>query len=232
MKVKLRAYFQEVQMQILAHRGYHVHVPENTMAAFEAAAALGVNGIETDVRVTRDGALVLIHDRVTKSGELIAQLTRSQLEKTMGYEVPVLEEALKRWPDLLWNIEIKVLDAVADNVRLLKQIVGRTQILISSFRHDMVIQCASQLDIDCALLFANRPAEIGDTLKMYSKFPRIRTVVWDFNILDTKLIRELRESGWRNYIYGPVTQAEHINCVEANLDGIITDYPERVLAQP
>ena len=52
-------------MLLLAHRGYHLSVPENTMAAFAAAVALGVDGIETDVRLSRDGLPVIIHDRVT-----------------------------------------------------------------------------------------------------------------------------------------------------------------------
>ena len=51
-------------MLVIAHRGEHGAVPENTMAAFEAAVAVGVNGIETDVRISLDGLPVLIHDRV------------------------------------------------------------------------------------------------------------------------------------------------------------------------
>ncbi|MBI3937750.1 MAG: glycerophosphodiester phosphodiesterase, partial [Betaproteobacteria bacterium] len=42
-------------MLILAHRGYHATVPENTLEAFAAAVELGVDGIETDVRTSRDG---------------------------------------------------------------------------------------------------------------------------------------------------------------------------------
>ena len=43
-------------MLILAHRGFHAGQPENTMGAFEAARKLGVDGIETDVRLSADGA--------------------------------------------------------------------------------------------------------------------------------------------------------------------------------
>ncbi|MEK7843741.1 MAG: glycerophosphodiester phosphodiesterase family protein, partial [Pseudomonadota bacterium] len=55
-------------MLVIAHRGFHAAVPENTLAAFEAAVTLGVNGIETDVRISRDGLPVLIHNRVIASG--------------------------------------------------------------------------------------------------------------------------------------------------------------------
>ena len=47
---------------VAAHRGWRSKYPENTLAAFRAALELGVDQIETDVRVTADGELVLIHD--------------------------------------------------------------------------------------------------------------------------------------------------------------------------
>ncbi|MCD7808306.1 MAG: glycerophosphodiester phosphodiesterase, partial [Erysipelotrichaceae bacterium] len=46
----------------LAHRGYSAYYPENTMEAFKQAYKRGFNGIETDVHMTLDGQLVLIHD--------------------------------------------------------------------------------------------------------------------------------------------------------------------------
>ena len=48
--------------EIFAHRGLHVTERENTIGAFEAAVALGVDGVELDVRRTRDGVLVVHHD--------------------------------------------------------------------------------------------------------------------------------------------------------------------------
>src|SRR5690606_31552997 len=47
---------------VLAHRGYSAKAPENTMAAFELALAVGADGIELDVHMTRDGEIVVIHD--------------------------------------------------------------------------------------------------------------------------------------------------------------------------
>ena len=47
---------------VAAHRGFSEKYPENTMEAFRAAVELGVDQIETDVRITADGELVLHHD--------------------------------------------------------------------------------------------------------------------------------------------------------------------------
>ena len=49
-------------MKKLAHRGYSAYYPENTMIAFKKAYERGFDGVETDVHMTKDGQLVLIHD--------------------------------------------------------------------------------------------------------------------------------------------------------------------------
>ncbi len=48
---------------IFAHRGASGYAPENTLAAFELAAQMGAHGIEFDVQITRDGRLIIHHDR-------------------------------------------------------------------------------------------------------------------------------------------------------------------------
>jgi glycerophosphoryl diester phosphodiesterase len=55
-------------MKVLAHRGISSSARENTAAAFAAAVELGVDGFETDVRRTKDGVLVLYHDRLLPDG--------------------------------------------------------------------------------------------------------------------------------------------------------------------
>jgi glycerophosphoryl diester phosphodiesterase len=48
-----------MKMLILGHRGYHRDVPENTLAVFSRAVAIGLDGIETDVQVSADGVAIL-----------------------------------------------------------------------------------------------------------------------------------------------------------------------------
>jgi glycerophosphoryl diester phosphodiesterase len=87
---------------IVAHRGLHVSERENTVAAFKAAVDLGVDGVELDVRRTRDGVLVVHHDAQV-AGLVIAQGTASQLP---AY-VPTLDEALDALRGVVVNVEIK-----------------------------------------------------------------------------------------------------------------------------
>ena len=78
-------------LTIIAHRGASALAPENTLAAFEAALALGVATIETDIRATRDGALVLCHDadlaRLTGQPTRVAEHTLAELRRiVVGYD--------------------------------------------------------------------------------------------------------------------------------------------------
>jgi glycerophosphoryl diester phosphodiesterase len=97
---------------IIAHRGASAVAPENTMAAFREAIAAGADGIEFDVRLTRDSVPVIIHDstlrRTTGLSHRIADLTLSELEN-LNVGVPSLEELLTLFEsnDLLLNLEMK-----------------------------------------------------------------------------------------------------------------------------
>ena len=219
-------------MLLLAHRGYHADVPENTMAAFEAALRLGADGIETDVRLSRDGLPVIIHDRTTPRLRAIVELTRREIESDVGHPVPLLDEALDAFPDLLWNVEIKNPEALPAAMRVLKQFQRRRRLLVTSFRHDVVMQCAGELEGGCGLLLADRPLEVGAVMAGCAAQPRIRAIVWDFNIIDDAVLQQVSAAGWGNYVYGAVTPAEHTHCATLGLAGLITDYPQYILHRP
>ena len=217
-------------MLVIAHRGYHAAVPENTLAAFEAAVAAGTNGIETDVRISRDGLPVLIHDRVIiTSGEAVADLARREIERAAGHEVPTLDEALEHFPGILWNVEIKTMRALSTVIKVLEKHQAGRRIVVTSFRHDVVTICASSLKVNCGLVFAHRPGTLSSLLSDFNGNPRINHLVWDYDVLDAGLLNQAAMDGFRNFVYGPVTKAEHDSCRELGVDGVITDYP--LLAQ-
>lgn len=102
---------------VAAHRGWRSKYPENTMEAFKAAIELGVDQIETDVRITKDGELVLIHDatvdRTTDGSGTVCELTLAELKKLdagNGARIPAfieLMELVKEHPTLTLDIELK-----------------------------------------------------------------------------------------------------------------------------
>jgi glycerophosphoryl diester phosphodiesterase len=97
-------------MLVVGHRGASDRAPENTLASFEAAIALGVDAIELDVHLSRDGQLVVIHDqnlaRTTNGRGLVHEHSVTQLKALdagswfgpsfAGETIPTFEETLQR----------------------------------------------------------------------------------------------------------------------------------------
>lgn len=109
---------------VAAHRGWSEAYPENTMLAFRKAAELNVDQIETDVRVTADGELVIMHDervdRTTNGTGRVIDMTLAEIkaldagcrkgEEFKGERVPTFKEFLefaKELPNMTFDIELK-----------------------------------------------------------------------------------------------------------------------------
>jgi glycerophosphoryl diester phosphodiesterase len=104
---------------IAAHRGAWDPEPQNSLAACRRALAMGVDMIELDVRATRDGRLVVVHDART-GGERVNQLTLQEVRERLP-EAPLLEEALECCAGrTLLDLEIKVAGIEAECVKLLE----------------------------------------------------------------------------------------------------------------
>ncbi|MBQ7334970.1 MAG: glycerophosphodiester phosphodiesterase [Clostridia bacterium] len=109
---------------VAAHRGWCAKYPENTMEAFRAAIELGVDQIETDVRITKDGELVLIHDatleRTTNGTGKVIDKTLAELkeldagshkgEEFKSCRIPTFTEFMelvKDHPTMTLDLELK-----------------------------------------------------------------------------------------------------------------------------
>jgi glycerophosphoryl diester phosphodiesterase len=91
---------------VLAHRGACRRAPENTIEAFRIAGELGADGVELDVRRTRDGVLVVSHDPVVEGFGLLVEHPFEALRAAVP-RVPSLEEAFAALDGLIVNVEIK-----------------------------------------------------------------------------------------------------------------------------
>jgi glycerophosphoryl diester phosphodiesterase len=217
-------------MQILSHRGYHLREPENSLASFQSAMALGVDGIETDIRLTADQALVLFHDHLTPDGRDVATLTHRELNIAAGHSIPTLDEALHlecdRHMEFLWNLEIKA-PAVADGLlKVIQRHRANWRFLITSFCHPVIETVSRQCDAECGLLLAHRPVSFESRPDWVPRSPRITTLVWYSETVDADLLNNSRQCGLRNFVYGPQTSVEHQRLAAMAVDGIITDRPE------
>lgn len=109
------------KVKIYAHRGAHQGAPENSLAAMELAALVGVRYIELDVQLTRDGRLVVTHDEAFQGGSKrvdkmdLAQLTEAVIMNKLGpsfseEKIPCFEQYMSRLQNtcLIPNMELKV----------------------------------------------------------------------------------------------------------------------------
>jgi glycerophosphoryl diester phosphodiesterase len=125
-----------------AHRGASADYPENTTAAFSAAAVQGADFWELDVRLSADGVPMVVHDtaidRTTRGHGLVRKLTATILE---GYGVPALATVLGLGAGrTFFNVELKT-DGDASElatavVNVIEALRLEQQILVSSFDHD------------------------------------------------------------------------------------------------
>lgn len=109
---------------VAAHRGWRTKYPENTMEAFKAAVELGVDQVETDIRVTKDGELVLIHDetvdRTTNGTGKVCDYTLEEIKtldagsfldpKFKDCRIPTFIEFMeyvKQFPAITLDLELK-----------------------------------------------------------------------------------------------------------------------------
>lgn len=136
------------QPLVIAHRGASAEKPENTLAAFRRALALGVDGIELDVQVTRDGVPVVFHDaslrRLTGVPGRLAARTWRDLKKLRvhGTEpIPRLADvlALVRGRAVV-QVELKRGAKLAPVVRTIRRAKAEGWVILASFELTLVRQ--------------------------------------------------------------------------------------------
>ncbi|MEU3574415.1 glycerophosphodiester phosphodiesterase [Kitasatospora sp. NPDC036755] len=123
-----------------AHRGGDLGRPENSLAAFEAAVALGYRYLETDVHATADGVLVAFHDsrldRVTDRAGAVAELPWEAVRRARigGTEpVPLLEDLLGAFPGARFNIDVKAAPAVGPLVEAIRRTDAWDRVCVGGF---------------------------------------------------------------------------------------------------
>ena len=144
----------------LAHRGASGEYPENTMLAFEKAIEQGADGFETDVHLSADGELVVIHDdtldRTTNGTGNVYSYSFSELRRLSagksnginGLKMPHLREVLELVRDkgMVLNIEIKNNTTFYPNIEekvinLIYEYKLLNSVLLSSFNHQSMALC-------------------------------------------------------------------------------------------
>jgi len=203
--------------------------PENTLRSFVAAQRAGLDVIELDLHLSKDGALAVMHDadvdRTTDGSGAIAEMTLAelrQLDAGGGQRVPVFEEVLDavRCP-----LQAEIKDVAA--ARALAEVMRRRDLVprveVSSFHDDAIAEISALVPGVRTVLIASRwGADVTDRAKAVGAQAlalNIRRLTLE--TVETAHAQGLRVIGW------VVNTQEHLRLVRAlELDGATTDFPE------
>lgn len=215
-------------MILIGHRGAKGHLAENTLASFEKALQLNVDMIELDVFLSRDNIPVVIHDktidRTTSGFGLVSSFSARELRE---FGIPTLQDVFQlvnNQCDI--NIEVKEIKAVKSILDLIdSNIFSKDKILISSFDwnalqevrfHDDEIRIGvlTETDLELAIAFAK-------FIKAYSIHPH-------YKLLNKENVAQMQSQNFKVFPWTVNDQTDITFVKFLNVDGIITDYPDRI----
>lgn len=233
-------------MFIIGHRGASGHAPENTLAAFKKAVALGATFIETDLQLSRDARFVAIHDDTldrTTNGQgkvhdqTLATLRRIDAGSWFGSEyagerIPTLEEILEfsKKNDIVFYLELKPSGSW-----------GGEHALIGALRESGEVARVVVISFDPTILAGLRKIEptlmtgvlydgqLADPLKTAVDVGARQLVVRG-DLVTPAMIVEVRKRDLQ-VVCWTVNHPAHIRLlIAAGVDGIMSDYPDRLVA--
>jgi glycerophosphoryl diester phosphodiesterase len=231
---------------VIAHRGASGHAPENTLAAFRKAVSLGAAFIETDLQLSRDARFVAIHDatvdRTTGGTGAVHNLTLAELRQLdagswfgsefAGERIPTLEDifAFSKKHDVVFYLELKPSGSW-----------GGEHALISALRESGEIPRTVVISFDTAILESVRKLEPtlmtgvlyeGQIDRPVDRAVEIgaRQVAVRSDLVTQALLAEARKKDLQ-VVCWTVNHPAHMRLlIDAGVDGIMSDYPDRLAA--
>ena len=238
--------------QICAHRGASGAYPENTHAAFDAAASIGVGWIETDIQCLADGELVIFHDvhlgRTTPGSAKVASLSWPDIaeldvgswkDSAFASERPLRCDDLIAWqveapdrPGIVWEVKCEddseTVAAAAVAVAKRLRDGGDHRCIVSSFNRDVLVALRLQLPSMPMALIAEALPDDGVA---FCQQHGLEGMHLDGHQVTYESARAVLDGGLalRCYTINDVKEAERL--VALGVSMIMTDFPQRFLAR-
>ena len=230
---------------ICAHRGARSTHPENTLPAFREAVRLGAHMIEFDVRMSRDGELVIMHDatvdRTTNGSGKVSDLTLAELKsldagawkgpRFAGTRIPTLAEALEIMPKNVWlNIHLKGGKRLGEKVA---EIVARTGRIHQAFLACKRKAASAAKKVDGRIMICNMERQsdtrqyVNETIAMGADFIQLLHVRARDGLAE--YVKRLKKAGIRINYYGTNSPEELRKLFEAGVDFPLVDDVERMV---
>lgn len=223
---------------VIGHRGAMGHETENTIASIEKAMELGVDMIEIDVFKIKSGEIVVFHDetldRLTNAPGSIEDYYILDLRKVIvegGHKIPMLQDVLKLIDNkVALNIELKG-PGTADKVNhIMKYYIenhnwSAENFIISSFNWEELKEMRKHNpSVAIAVLTEEDPVK---AIPMAKELNAVAINPY-FKNLNLEKANEIRDAGFKIYAWTVNEPADIDAMKRIKVDGIITNFPERV----
>lgn len=223
---------------VIGHRGAMGHETENSLASIQKALDLGVDMIEIDVFKISSGEIVVFHDdtvdRLTNGPGKIEEYNIFELKRLIldgGHKIPMLQDVLKLIDNkVALNIELKGAD-MSDRVNFIMDYYIKQKnwspenFIISSFNWDE-LRAMRKINGEVAIAVLTEENPI-DAIPVAKELNAVAINPY-FKNLDAVVANEIREAGFKIYTWTVNEPADIDAMKQINVDGIITNFPERV----
>jgi glycerophosphoryl diester phosphodiesterase len=223
-----------------AHRGASEYAPENTLSSFYLGLLQGANGIETDVRKTKDGVLILFHDdtldRVTDTVGRVEDFTWEELKKVKVYgncttgffdRIVTLREFLGAFSqyDIHFAIELKGAGVEAETLELAKEFGIMEKTTFTSFAFEY-IQTIKKLEPAARVGWLTSDTSDGAIERLLAiggeeMAPKASDIT-------PELVAKLREQGMGIRAWGVSSVAIMKQMCQLGIDGMTVNFPDRL----
>ena len=225
-------------IQSFGHRGAKGHVSENTLASFQKALDLNVDGIELDVHVCATGELMVFHDftldRMTNGSGEIHNFSLEELRKLWVndvFEISTLEEVLNLINrKCIVNIELKGHDTAKPTVQTIEKYIKEynwkmENFIVSSFQRDELFK-VSQFNSKIPLAVLTQ-ASVEQAMEWAEEFST-NIIHPHFSLLTEDNCKIATKKGFQinTWTVNDVIDIERLKKYKIN--GIISDFPDRI----
>jgi glycerophosphoryl diester phosphodiesterase len=240
-------WLREERPLAIAHRGHSIAYPENTLEAYRKAIELGVEMIECDVNITRDGELVMMHDptleRTTTGSGQVSAATWKEIQQLdaggkfkpefLGARVPSTEETLLLYKEtgILSCFEVKGANADESNrialglVDLFMKHDMLDKAFMSSYHHEALQLAKSkcpELLLAPERLPDDAPADPPEAVRQAKSFPA-PVLQHQYTVLTAEVVRVLHENEIAVWSWSTTDEASLAFSIELGADALMGD---------
>ena len=237
--MSIHPYLDVPGVAISAHRGGSIEAPENTIESFEYSIELGSSYIETDVQLSSNGIPYIFHDddlkRLFGKNIIFNSLHSDEIDELIlfdKYKIPTLESTLQKFPDTLFQIDVKTDEVVLPTMEVIKKTNSTDKVCIASFSSKRLKQVHKLYPEICLSM---GPFEVMKLLlasfglyrnKVPGNCLQIPIYQYGIKLVTKRFIDYIHSIGLKIHVWTINDEDTMQKLIDLGVDGIITDRPK------